>query len=83
MSGVTLCNIGYWFGDPLSDDAVKMLRRFQHGGISPKAADHLHKDRFQVAYLIARECLSFNQGQVTITEKGQDALEFYRTPEGR
>ncbi len=70
-------NAFYWVRDPLDPDVLKVLRQIDETGRLRE------RDRFNIAYLIARECLSVDLDAepmtFKITPKGYDALEFYET----
>ncbi len=66
-------NIGHWVADPLEDDMLEVLRRVKAG------SQQFTRDRFQVAYLISRECIEADLDNQTlkINTKGLDALDFF------
>lgn len=66
-------NIGHWLADPLDAPARMVLRRVAKG------FQRFDRDRFEVAYLIARECVEADPDRpvLRLTEKGEDALDFY------
>lgn len=68
-------NLAYWLCHPLDPKDVEILKRIQD------KTQSYFRDRFEVAYLIARECVEAdNEKQtLTITEKGEDALEYFDT----
>ncbi len=66
-------NTVHWLVNPLEPEDITVLKRAQKGLLP---FDHKYK-RFEIAYLIARECLSFDGDSVKITAKGEDALIFY------
>jgi hypothetical protein len=64
-------NIAYWLANPLDEEYLRTLRHIKTGTV-----DH-ERERFAVAYLIALKCVHFDGNNVTITEKGEEALKFY------
>jgi len=68
-------NALYWTMEPLESDVVAVLQRIDETGRLRE------RDRFNIAYLIARGCLHVNVDvepmTFKITEKGYDALAFY------
>lgn len=66
-------NIAYWLMNQLSADYVKVLGRIERG------TQGFYVDRFQIAYLIALDCViaDIDKELLTITDKGRDALEFF------
>jgi hypothetical protein len=60
--------------NPLLRDEVDVLKRIQ------ARKQKFYDDKLNVAYLIARECISANLKKQTLslTPKGLDALSFYR-----
>ena len=65
-------NLGYWICYPLPEESVPILRRVKDG------EQRFLKDRFEVAYLISRECVTadLKNKALAITPKGEDALEY-------
>lgn len=61
----------YWIMYPLSDEDVETLRRAKNGFF-----DHVH-NRFSIAFLIAKECLHCDGKSVFITDKGEEAVDFF------
>jgi hypothetical protein len=61
--------------DGLEEDTLRVLRRVRDG------TQAFFRDRLEVAYLIARECVEadMEEHSLTITKKGLDALEFFDT----
>ena len=64
--------MAHWLVDPLGPRAVRILRDYADGD-----KHHPPREDFDVAYLIARECVDWNGSTVQINDKGRDALEFY------
>ena len=67
-------DLGYWLMYPLTHEEHLVLKRavcmLARGDVSPY-------DRFTIAYLIARECLSFDGERVHVTDKGKEAIKFF------
>ena len=74
-------NMVYWLLNPLGASEARVLRRVARGSITN--ASQTTRCRFDVAHLIARECLLYDEptGRIAITEKGLDALEHDQTEE--
>ena len=68
-------NAVYWMRDGLEEEFLRVLRRVRDG------TQAFSRDRLEVAYLIARECVEadLEARSLKITEKGLDALEFFDT----
>lgn len=69
----TAQNMAHWLREPLDDDYLAVLRRVDRG------VQRFTRDRLEVAYLVARECVVPDYGALTLmtTAKGRDALAFY------
>jgi len=70
-------NAVYWSRDPLDSGDIAVLRRIKAG------KQRATLDRFSVAYLVARGCVSadYDPLTLTVTEKGDDALEYFAKEE--
>ena len=66
-------NTIHWLCDPLKELDIMVLRRIQEG------TQGYHCNLFNVAYLIARECVEADTDveQLRITAKGLDALDYF------
>lgn len=66
-------NVAYWLCHPLDPNYIRVLERVRDG-VQP-----FHNNRFEVAYLISLECVEADCENKTlaITEKGEEAIEFY------
>jgi hypothetical protein len=65
-----MMDFAYWFNSPLSRKYIRILRGKANGAL--KERDEI----FSTAYLIASDFLKGDG--VTLTEKGLEALEFYK-----
>lgn len=75
-------NAAHWVFDPLGADVVDVLARLRDRLPLDSVGDTRPGDRLNFAYLIARRCIKVGRnGSVVITEKGWDALAFYRREE--
>ena len=70
-----MCNVAYWITNPVSPKALKVLRRIDVGH------KQFNADKFEVALLIAEGMVKadLNKCTLSVTEKGHDALNFYKT----
>lgn len=65
-------NTGYWLMNPIRHEEYLTLKRAEFDSF-----DHV-RDCFSIASLIAQECLSFNGKKVRITNRGKEAIEFFK-----
>lgn len=65
-------NIVYWINHALDEKDVAALKIIK-AGIVPR------RYRFEVAFLIALGCVTFDEksGALGVTDKGDDALQFF------
>ena len=70
-------NLAYWLSHPLEDEDILVLRSVKSGN---QARVRRPEYQFTVAYLIAEECIDWNEEDdiLTITGKGEDALEHFK-----
>jgi hypothetical protein len=67
-------NIAYWLSHGLDPDEVQVLWQVKMG-VQP-----FRRNTLEIAYLIALGCVTtdLDREELTITEKGLDALSFFR-----
>lgn len=62
---------GHWIMNPLESEDIVVLKRAKRG-----IFDHRY-DRFRIAALVAKACLHFDGELVSITAKGDEAIECF------
>lgn len=67
-------NVSYWLGNKLTPEEVRVLLRVK------RDRQPFFQDRFEIAHLIALECLEADVEKCTlaITKKGLEGLEFFK-----
>lgn len=71
---LTANNLAHWMAHPLEGREILVLERIKEG------SQPFDRDQFEVAYLIARECVEADMDErtLTITSKGEEGLEVFR-----
>ena len=65
----------HWLTYPLGPGEYCILQRIARGEFDQGNVQN--NARFTIAYLIARECLSFDGKKVQVTVKGREAIKFF------
>ena len=79
MGEVNAHNMAYWIANPMGPEELYVLKTVKSGGEFGSYRQR-KKYQFYIAFLIAEECLDWNEdtGALSITEKGEDALDFFK-----